>query len=197
MKFEKMIFFGKDLPLNKCIEIWKKVLITVIIIILISIYIIVNNFQEKSLKKQKKFQPNNNDINLMQKFGKINEFNYNEKTVMKKRNFFNSIEKKSNIAINYINEWKKLNKIRNDWIEYNGITCNTTVPSVDELDYNNIHWQTVSNNKGIGYHLYNAYYDNRGDNKTIRIMASRVNRVKIKKLRYYSIFSLNFMHKIL
>ena len=113
-----------------------------------------------------------------------------------RQKIFNLSEKQTNIAINYINEWKKLNKTRNDWIEYNGETCNTTVPSVDELYYNNIYWQTVSNEKSIGYYLYNAYYDNRGDNKTIRIIASRVNSVRIEKLRYSFIFFSNFMNRI-
>ncbi len=85
---------------------------------------------------------------------------------------FNSSEYQTNIALNYWNEWKNYPKIDN-WKEYKEETCNTSIPDISKIEFNNIYWQTVSNENRSEYFLYNAYYDNREDNNFVRIIGTQ------------------------
>ena len=79
-------------------------------------------------------------------------------------------EERSNIALNYYNEWKSYSS-SNAWKGKGIKTCDTSLPSIEEIDFNNIFWQTIPNTNKTQYFLYNAYYDNRGTDKYVKVVA--------------------------
>ena len=85
----------------------------------------------------------------------------------------NLVEKETNIAINYYNEWKNYSKNDSEWKEEGIDTCDTSLPSIEEIHFNNIFWQTIPNTNKTQYFLYNAYYDNRGG-YYIKVVANRM-----------------------
>ena len=80
------------------------------------------------------------------------------------------IEHRYNIALNYYNEWKKYSN-SDDWNGKGLKTCNTTLPGFQEIEYNNIFWQTIPNTNKTQFFLYNAFYDNRGTDNYVRVVA--------------------------
>ena len=82
-----------------------------------------------------------------------------------------SVEKKSNIALKYYEEWKNYSN-RDNWKGKDIIICDTDLPSIEEIDFNNIFWQTIPNTNKTQYFLYNAFYDNRGTDKYVRVIGS-------------------------
>ena len=81
----------------------------------------------------------------------------------------NRLERESNIALNYYNEWKSYSN-SDEWKEKGIKTCDTSLPSIEEIDFNNIFWQTIPNTNKTQYFLYNAFYDNRGTDKYVRVV---------------------------
>ena len=90
----------------------------------------------------------------------------NEQTIWDKA------EEQTNVALNYYNEWKNYSKC-DEWDEEGIDVCDTSLPSIEEIDFNNIFWQKIQNIYKTQYFLYNAYYDNRGDPKNVRVVGSR------------------------
>ena len=89
-------------------------------------------------------------------------------------NIADMAEQRSNIALNYYNEWKNYST-SNAWKGKGIKTCDTRLPSIEEIDFNNIFWQTIPNTNKIEFFLYNAYYDNRGTDKYVRIVSVQRN----------------------
>ena len=85
-------------------------------------------------------------------------------------NLSEMVEKGSNVALNYYNEWKDYSS-GNQWEGTDITTCDTELPSIEEIDFNNIFWQTIPNTNKTQYFLYNAFYDNRGTDKYVRVVA--------------------------
>ena len=81
-------------------------------------------------------------------------------------------EHETNIALNYYNEWKSYSN-SNDWKEKGIEVCDTELPIIKEIEFNNIFWQTIPNTKKTQYFLYNAYYDNRDVTKYVRVVGSQ------------------------
>ena len=111
-------------------------------------------------------------VNLFEK----SEQNFNIHNLMnngmgaKEEEISDSVEKESNVALKYYNEWKGYPK-DNKWKEKGIKTCNTELPAIEEIDFNNIFWQTIPNTNKTQYFLYNAFYDNRGTDKYVRVVA--------------------------
>ena len=82
-------------------------------------------------------------------------------------------EQHTNVALNYYNEWKNYSNCE-EWSDEGLVVCNTEVPSIERIAFNNIYWQTIPINNKTQYFLYNAYYDNRGYNKYVRIVGHRI-----------------------
>ena len=80
------------------------------------------------------------------------------------------IEKESNVPFKYYAEWKTYPS-GNQWEGTNITTCDTELPRIEEIDFNNIFWQTIPNTNKTQYFLYNAFYDNRGTDKYVRVVA--------------------------
>ena len=135
------------------IGVFKIILILILAINYILIYL--KYYAEMNSKRtlNKKSEQNINIHNLM-----------NNGVVDKKEELSDSIEKESNVALKYYNEWKGYPK-DNKWKKTNISTCDTQLPSIEEIDFNNIFWQTIPNTKKPQYFLYNAFYDNRGTDK--------------------------------
>ena len=79
------------------------------------------------------------------------------------------VENESNVALKYYNEWKSYPS-DNKWKETDITTCDTELPTIEEIDFNNIFWQTIPNTNKTQYFLYNAFYDNRGTDKYVRVV---------------------------
>ena len=80
------------------------------------------------------------------------------------------VEQESNIALNYYNEWKRYSN-RDNWKGKDIITCDTDLPSIEEIDFNNIFYQTIPNTNE--FFFYNAFYDNRGNQSYVRVVGIR------------------------
>ena len=80
-------------------------------------------------------------------------------------------EQRSNIALKYYKEWNNYTS-SNDWKGKGIKTCDTELPSIKDIDFNNIFWQTIPNTNKTQYFLYNAFYDNRGTDKYVRVVAA-------------------------
>ena len=103
----------------------------------------------------------------------MNESEIRSKIQTNGNDVFDSAEELTNVAINYWNEWKGYYNTGTDWKGYEVNTCNTTIPGLTQISFNNIYWQTLEINDKTEYYLYNAYYDNRGTVKMVRIIASQ------------------------
>ena len=94
-------------------------------------------------------------------------------------------ERESNIPLNYYNKWKGFTN-SDDWKGKDIKTCDTELPTIGEIDFNNIFWQTIPNTNKTQYFLYNVFYDNRGDTKYVRVVGHwRPNNLET---RLWSIF---------
>ena len=86
-----------------------------------------------------------------------------------KHDISDSVENESNVPLKYYNEWKKYRK-NNRWKGKDIKTCNTELPRIEEIGFNNNFWQTIPNTNETHYFLYNAFYDNRGTDKYVRVV---------------------------
>ena len=87
-----------------------------------------------------------------------------------KHDISDSVENESNVAFKYYNEWKGYHS-SNQWNGTDITTCDTELPAIEEIDFNNIFWQTIPNTNKTQYFLYNAFYDNRGTDKYVRVIS--------------------------
>ena len=94
-----------------------------------------------------------------------------------KQKISDSVEKESNVALKYYNKWKAYRK-NNRWKGKGIKTCDTELPSIEEIDFNNIFWQTIPNTNKTQYFLYNAFYYNRGNDKYVRVVVIQRERSK-------------------
>ena len=135
----------------------------IILILLLAINCVLIYFQFYGQINTKRFlfeksEQNFNIHNLM-----------NNRLVDKEEKISDSVEKESNVPLKYYNEWKGYPK-DNNWKKTNISTCDTELPSIEEIDFNNIFWQTIPNTNKTQYFLYNAFYDNRGNDKYVRVV---------------------------
>ncbi len=122
----------------------------------------------KNLKTKEQKSPLFEELNLLVDKFIQNEYNILDKVI----NNYDLAERDSNIALNYYNEWKSYSN-SGEWDEKGIDVCDTSLPSIEEIDFNNIFWQTIPNTNKTQYFLYNAYYDNRGDKMNVRIVAEK------------------------
>ena len=77
---------------------------------------------------------------------KLPDFKDNIKDLNDKE-LFQLIDSDSNLALSYWQKWKDY-RISNDWPGINFDTCYSIIPWVEELKFNNIYWQVLSNVPG-------------------------------------------------
>ena len=144
-------------------KILYKILIAIILCLIYSEISIVKNFNQKQQKAQTL-----EELTLL-----VHKFLQNKNLSLDKEvNNYDLAERDSNIAINYYNEWKSYSN-SDEWKEKGIDVCDTSLPTIEEIDFNNIFWQTIPNTNKTQYFLYNAYYDNRGNKNNVRIVAEK------------------------
>ena len=91
---------------------------------------------------------------------------------LKDKELFRLIDSDSNLALSYWRKWQYYKK-SNDWPGIKFYSCHSIIPWVEELKFNNIYWQVLSNGSRQEYYFLNAYYDDRQDDKLIRVISLR------------------------
>ena len=90
-------------------------------------------------------------------------------TDLKDEELFPLIDSESNLALSYWKEWKDY-KISDDWPGSND-KCDSAIPWVEEINFNNMYWQVLTNGSRDEYFFLNAYYDGRQEEKVIRVIS--------------------------
>ena len=143
--------------MKKVIKIILFVLITIILLLISNPHVIDRTIRNSTL--------NNKSL--------VNLFDLGKEYLKSEMVINDFAEEQSNIALNYYNEWKSYS-VNNDWKGKGLNVCETCLPSIKEIDFNNIFWQTIPNTNKTQYFLYNAYYDNRGNTKYVRVVGTRM-----------------------
>ena len=148
----------------------KKKLFKMGIIILITIKFLSICLKKSEIKNISQSEQNPQQSNLtllVESFLENKEVNFD-----KEFDVLDLAERKSNIALNYYNEWKSYSN-SDEWKEKGIDVCDTSLPTIEEIDFNDIFWQTIKKTDKKQHFLYNAYYDNRGEQKNVRVVVER------------------------
>jgi len=136
-----------------------------------------SNLQNDSISKSSQISDGN----------QINEVDYSKipkQTVMSKSEMFDWAEKESNIAIKYWSDWKSYENT-DEWLNKSLKICKTELPSPHLLKFSNIYWQTFINSENLTVFLYNSYYDNRENIKSVRIVGVTNNYKAFKQSKLW------------
>ena len=91
-------------------------------------------------------------------------------TDLKDNELFPLIDSESNLALSYWKEWNSY-RIADDWPGSNIDKCDSVISWVEEINFNNIYWQVLTNASMDEYFFLNAYYDGRQKKKVIMVIS--------------------------
>ena len=147
-------------------KVYKITFAVLLAIVFLLIYFLV--FVDIEVEKSEQNNTENANIELILERNHL--LKSDEVNLDKELQIWDLAEKDTNLALNYYNQWKKYP--HEDWTEQGFDTCDTEIPGFQDIDFNNIFWQTIPNTNKTQYFFYNAYYDNRGDQKYVRVVGT-------------------------